>query len=208
MRGLRVAVHTENGIMPARADVAATVMTAAQALASAGAIVKEVIPAGISQCFEIFMAILTADGGLGPRAALGLAGTKETSPLISGFLAMATEQKTAAFFEAQLIALDRYRSAMLGFFQKYDLILCPVNALPALEHGASPENFPAFSYTIAHNLTGWPGATVRCGTSEEGLPIGVQCVAHPWREDVALAAVKHLETALGGYQRPMQAASA
>jgi amidase len=49
---------------------------------------------------------------------------------------------------------------------------------------------------------------VRCGTSEEGLPIGVQCVAHPWREDVALAAVKHLETALGGYQRPMQAASA
>jgi amidase len=97
---------------------------------------------------------------------------------------------------------------MLGFFHKHDLILCPVNALPALEHGASPDNFPAFSYTIAHNLTGWPGATVRCGTSDEGLPIGVQCVAHPWREDVALAAVKHLEAALGGYQRPMQAASA
>ncbi len=208
VRGLRVAVHTENGIMPARADVAATVMTAAKALAAAGAIVEERIPAGISQCFEIFMAIATADGGFGTRAALAIAGTKEPSPLIAGFLAMSTGEKTAAFFEGQLVALDRYRSAMLGFFQNYDLILCPVNALPAMEHGTSPELFPAFSHTIAHNLTGWPGATVRCGTSQEGLPIGVQCVAHPWREDVALAAVKHLETALGGYQRPQRAASA
>jgi amidase len=208
VRGLRVAVHTENGIMPARADVAATVKTAAKALADAGAIVEERIPAGIAQCFELFMAIATADGGFGTRAALAMAGTTQPSPLIEGFLAQATGEKTAAFFEGLLIGLDRYRSAMLGFFQNYDVILCPVNALPAVEHGTSSDLFPAFSYTIAHNLTGWPGATVRCGTSEEGLPIGVQCVAHPWREDVALAAVKHLETALGGYQRPSQAATA
>jgi len=208
VKGLRVAVHTENGIMPARSDVAATVRKAAQALAGAGAIVEEKVPTGIAQCFEIFMGLATADGGAGIRAALAMAGTKEVHPLISGFLDMAQGEKTALFFEGLLIALDRYRSAMLGFFQNYDLIVCPVNALPALEHGTSPDLFPAFSYTIAHNLTGWPGATVRCGTSDEGLPIGIQCVAHPWREDVALAAVKHLEAALGGYQRPQQAASA
>jgi amidase len=208
MRGLRVAVHTENGIMPARADVAATVMKAAQALSAAGAIVEERIPTGISQCFELFMGIATADGGGGLRAALAIAGTREVHPLIRGFLDMAAGERTASYFEGLLIGLDRYRSAMLAFFQNYDLILCPVNALPALEHGTTPDNFTAFSYTIAHNLTGWPGATVRCGTSEDGLPIGVQCVAHPWREDVALAAVKHLEAALGGYRRPMQAASA
>jgi amidase len=208
IKGLRIAMHTENGIMPARADVASTVKTAAKALADAGAMVEEAIPSGISQCFDLFLSIATADGGFGLRAALALCGTAEASPLINGFLAMATGEKTAVFFEGLLIAVDRYRSAMLGFFQKYDLILCPVNALPAMEHGTSPNLFPAFSYTIAHNLTGWPGATVRCGTSEDGLPIGVQCVAHPWREDVALAAVKHLEVSLGGYQRPLQAASA
>ena len=35
-----------------------------------------------------------------------------------------------------------------------------------------------------------------------GLPIGVQIVARPWREDVALAVAKHLETVLGGWERP------
>jgi amidase len=43
---------------------------------------------------------------------------------------------------------------------------------------------------------------VRGGTSPEGLPIGVQLVARPWREDVALAVAQSLEGALGGWQRP------
>jgi Asp-tRNA(Asn)/Glu-tRNA(Gln) amidotransferase A subunit family amidase len=50
--------------------------------------------------------------------------------------------------------------------------------------------------------SGWPGAVVRGGTSPEGLPIGVQVVARPWREDVALAVVRHLEATLGGWQPP------
>ena len=33
--------------------------------------------------------------------------------------------------------------------------------------------------TMAFNLTGWPVVVVRCGTSAEGLPIGVQVVAPP-----------------------------
>jgi amidase len=33
------------------------------------------------------------------------------------------------------------------------------------------------------------------------LPIGVQVVARPWREDVALAVAQHLETVLGDWQR-------
>ena len=36
--------------------------------------------------------------------------------------------------------------------------------------------------------------------SASGLPIGVQCVAKPWREDVALRAAAHLEGTLGGWQ--------
>jgi hypothetical protein len=43
---------------------------------------------------------------------------------------------------------------------------------------------------------------VRCGTSRGGLPIGVQLVAGPWRDDVALAAALRLEHDLGGWQAP------
>jgi amidase len=43
---------------------------------------------------------------------------------------------------------------------------------------------------------------VRCGTSPEGLPIGVQIAAQPWREDVALAVARHLESVFGGWQAP------
>lgn len=56
--------------------------------------------------------------------------------------------------------------------------------------------------TYTYNLTGWPAVVVRSGTSPEGLPIGVQVVARPWREDVALAVAQYIETALGGWQCP------
>jgi len=53
------------------------------------------------------------------------------------------------------------------------------------------------AYTQVFNLTGWPSTAVRAGTSPEGLPIGVQVVAPPWREDTSLAAAGEIERALG-----------
>jgi amidase len=84
-----------------------------------------------------------------------------------------------------------------------------VNARPAGLHGAT-KNWAEirdnegknFSYTIAYNVTGWPAGVVRGGTSPEGLPIGVQVVAAPGREDVVLAVLAHLEVALGGFRPP------
>ncbi len=51
---------------------------------------------------------------------------------------------------------------------------------------------------MASTLSGFPAVSVRAGTSPEGLPIGVQVVARPWREDVALAAARVIEQAGGG----------
>jgi amidase len=51
-------------------------------------------------------------------------------------------------------------------------------------------------------MAGWPCAVVRCGTSAEGLPIGVQVVAPAWRDDLALALAARLEAALGGWRPP------
>ena len=55
---------------------------------------------------------------------------------------------------------------------------------------------------MAYNLTGWPGVTVPVGMDGDGLPIGVQIVARPWREDVALALGARIEKSLGGYSPP------
>ena len=97
--------------------------------------------------------------------------------------------------------LDRYRAEMLAFLQRYDVIVCPVYTQPALLHGASilDENFRGFSHTMAYNVAGWPAAVIRCGASADGLPIAVQVVARPYREDVALAVALRLEEALGGW---------
>jgi amidase len=99
---------------------------------------------------------------------------------------------------------DAYRSQMLAWFAAYDLILCPVFPDPARVHGDMnrPGERDPTSYTTPYSLTGWPAATVSCGTSPEGLPIGVQLVARPWRDDHALAAAYELERAGGGWRPP------
>ena len=89
---------------------------------------------------------------------------------------------------------------MLSFIKNYDVILCPVNAFPALPHDSIKDDLKAFSYTMTYNLTGWPSSVVRGGTSPNQLPIGIQIVAQPWREDVSLAVAGYLEKALGGFQ--------
>jgi amidase len=93
---------------------------------------------------------------------------------------------------------------MLTFMRDYDLLLCPPCARTAMPHGTTfdENNQLVFSYTMIYNMTGWPGAVVRAGTSSDGLPIGAQLVARPWREDVALSAAAAVERATGGWQRP------
>ena len=91
---------------------------------------------------------------------------------------------------------------MLSFLDRYDLILSPVSACPALPHGTAGSERASFSYTMTYSLTGWPAVVVRAGTSAEGLPIGVQIVASPWREELALAAAACIEQTLGGWQPP------
>jgi amidase len=98
---------------------------------------------------------------------------------------------------------DVFRATMLGFMERYDAILCPVNASPALLHGTTldAERLPGFSYTMTYNVLGWPAVVVQAGTTTAGLPIGVQVVARPWREDVALALALRIEAAAGSTLR-------
>ena len=84
----------------------------------------------------------------------------------------------------------------------------PLPGLPDARRRGTARSRTATSYTTPQNLSGWAAATVRCGTSADGLPIGVQVAAPPWRDEVALAAALALERALGGYSPPPAAALA
>jgi amidase len=202
-RGLRVALHVDNGVVPADQATVATVRAAGCALADAGVVVEEVVPPALARAPELFVGLFSGDGGDGVQHLLEMLGTREPSPLIQrlGQMVAASALSTAAFCEL-LVGLDLYRAEMLGFMAGYDAILCPTAATPALPHGASFDHLADFSYTFAYNLTGWPAAAVPAGMSPEGLPIGVQVVARPWREDVALALAAEVEAALGGRVAP------
>jgi amidase len=200
---LRVAMHTDNGILSPTAAIQDTVRRAAQALTEAGTIVEEACPPALERSHTLASALAAGDGRAWVRRLLAKAGTTEVHPWLAANLAQSQDMSVAAFTEL-LEDLDQFRSTMLTFMERYDVILCPVNAWPALPHDTWRDAFRqgAYSYTQAYNLTGWPGAVVRGGTSPEGLPIGVQLVARPWREDMALAVAQSLEGALGGWQRP------
>ncbi|MGD9381833.1 MAG: amidase [Candidatus Thorarchaeota archaeon] len=203
IKNLRVAVHTDNGIMSPTTEIIDVVQETAKALSDAGMVVEEDHPEVIKQSYEILMGLYTADGGAGLNETLKMAGTTEMHPFMQGLLGICHESAlTTPEFSALMMKWTFFRSSMLSFMENYDLIICPVSAYPALPHGESFEKFPAFSYTMSYNLTGWPGVVVRAGTSSEGLPIGVQIVARPWREDVALAVAKYIEQKFGGWQPP------
>jgi len=201
--GLRVATYVDNGASMPSEDVADAVKEAARVTAAAGATVVTAVPEAIADAIALIPRLRNAEGGEPIRKALELAGT--TTP--SSTLAYALElppPPPGDVLSATLDDLDRVRSRMLAFMRDYDAIVCPVSPSTAPVHGFDPgeDRYNTWSHSMTYNVTGWPGVTVRAGTGADGMPIGVQVVARPWREDVALAVARQIELALGGFSPP------
>jgi len=195
---LKIAFHTDNGVLPASAETSLIIRNVASLLYNRGMLIEDIKPDGIEESYEIMMALLSADGGASIRRLLKESGTEEHSIPWLGL----GQPIDAAAFDALMIKWSRFKSTMTYFFKDYDVIISPVNAFPALPHDSIRDDLRAFSYTMTYNLTGWPAVVIRGGTSPEGLPIGLQIVAHPWREDIALAVAGYLEKELGAFQAP------
>jgi amidase len=203
LAGLRVAYFTDNGILPAEPETAATVQAAAHALSDAVRVVEERRPPRVEESYQLEMEMLGPDGADGLRDFLKDIGSRQTHPLLEGWLSKLEPCRTdVAGFAKFWERLDKFRRDLYRFLNDFDVLLSPVSFSPAVPHGTSiaDDVFPGYSYTMTHNLTGWPAAVVRCGQSSDGLPIAVQVAAAPWREDVALTVAEYLESACGGWQ--------
>ena len=205
LKTLRIAYFTDNAVSRVTSETKATVERSARVLSDLGARVNEDTPSVISQGFSLFSDLLGARGAEGFEAALQSAGSDEASPMLLQLMDhLRPSACNLATFMNRWVQWDIYRRKVLEFMQGYDVMLCPVTARPALSHHLSMWNeevIPEISYCWAISLTCLPSVVVRAGTSDEGLPIGVQIVARPWREDVALATAQQIETNLGGWQQ-------
>jgi amidase len=201
---LKLAFFADDGNLAPTAEIAAAVHAAAKAFMDAKVTVDEKRPPDAEKALTVYYDMTRGDGGAGVRAFLKSVGTDQISPLFEASIVKRSSPAMGSITEA-LAAFNKwdvFRNTMLGFMQGYDALLSPVLPYVAPLHGTS---FDAtlqrgVGYAQMHNLTGWPTATVRVGTSPEGMPIGVQVSARPWREDVALALVAHLETVFGGWK--------
>jgi amidase len=206
LSGLKLAYFEDDGAATPTKEIAAAVRDSAKAFMDAGVKVEENRPADAAKAATVYHDMSRGDGGAGTRAFLKSIGSDPISPLFEQALTYSVAPAMANTTEAlaAFVRWDQFRNSMLRFLENYDAILSAVAPYPAVAHGTSfeAENRKGFGYTQMYNLTGWPTATVRVGTSPEGLPLGVQVAARPWREDVALALVAHLEKTFGGWKMP------
>lgn len=88
------------------------------------------------------------------------------------------------------------------FFAKYDLLLTPTIAVQPFEAGKNLPQGPDGKgnalwspYTATFNMTRHPAASVPCGLSRDGLPVGLHIVAGHYRDALVLrAAARYSET--------------
>ena len=212
LRGVRAALFVDTALAKATPDVRDAVTRAAAALTRAGVVVEPATPPEFERPFAFFPQLFGADGAAGLEGFLAFLGTREVSPQVKGALSlMRPYAMSSAALGDLMLAIDQWRTQALAFMQRYDLIICPAAAdvapLPVADWNdpAVSWNAGIFPYLVPFNFTGAPSVVVRAGASPAGLPIGVQCVARPWREDVALRAAAEIEAALGGWQPPKDA---
>jgi aspartyl-tRNA(Asn)/glutamyl-tRNA(Gln) amidotransferase subunit A len=109
--------------------------------------------------------------------------------------------RAATLVKANLARASFYE-AVRQWFTAYDLLLTPTLAVPPFAAGMNePHERGARSrlawvgFTYPFNLTGQPAATVPCGFTRDGLPIGLQIIGKRLEDATVLRAAAAYEAA-------------
>ncbi|MBQ73979.1 MAG: amidase [Gammaproteobacteria bacterium] len=198
---LRIGYHTDNGIKTPTEDINQTVINVIDLLKDHNLPATEARPTGIEMAGFIITQVFSADCGEMLDVLLEDCRTQTPSPAILENLKRATNELSAVEFAQVLNLWHNFQSSMLGYFQDFDILITPVNASTAIAHGEK-EDMGSYTYTSAYNLTGWPAMVIRAGTTKKGLPIGIQILSRPFREDHCLAVAAWLEARLDPFKAP------
>jgi len=201
---LRIAFHTSNGVSIPTPEIQSAVRTAVGLLKGKVAKVKEDMPGALETTPGLHAALMGADAGQVAQQILREAGSPEMDPDLKARIAMMpSEPMPVTELLGTLVDLEDYRRKMMSFMRGYDVMIGPAAPVPAALHHHGYDGFPeSGSYSHAYNLAGWPALVIRGGTSPEGMPLGIQVIASPWREDLVLAVGLFLQEALGEFPRP------
>jgi aspartyl-tRNA(Asn)/glutamyl-tRNA(Gln) amidotransferase subunit A len=197
VRGWRVAYSPDLGYAKVDPEIADCVAQAARQFEALGAHVDE-----IDKIFDSPReALLTLWGAGAARIIAGISAERlrQCDP---GFVAVA--EAGAKIGAVDYLGADLARTAlgrtMGAFHETYDLLLTPMMPVPALPVGEdlnSPDDkhwidWSPFSYPF--NMTRQPAASIPCGLTNSGLPIGLQIVGELHADAKVLRAARAFET--------------
>jgi aspartyl-tRNA(Asn)/glutamyl-tRNA(Gln) amidotransferase subunit A len=202
IKGLRVAYSDDLGFAEALdPEMRATCAKAARVFRELGGRVEAVNPAWPSpmDCF-----VRTFAAGLAVRLAPYLPERRsEIDPGLLPIVERALAQGPIDYIQAWLERLAWWAHPR-ALFEKYDLLVTPTVASPPFAVGLdTPPDVAGtrvsfygwLPYTFPFNLTGQPAASVPCGFTRDGLPIGLQIVGRRYADATVLRACAAFERA-------------
>jgi amidase len=195
---------------PVDPDCAGATLAAAEALAANGHIVEQAEPATLLEYLDraLHGALLGAAEYRGCLQDLSLRlGRPVTPEDVEPFLWELAHLDAGKTTRRQLLASRDWNrdwvARTLGWFDEYDLLLTPTVCEPAARladldpHRCEPlelleKMVPHMAFTEPWNATGQPALSLPLARSAEDLPVGVQIVAKPGREDWLLGVAAEL----------------
>ncbi len=199
LRGLRIAYSPGLGYVDhVDAEIGAAVAQAARRFEELGAIVEQVDPdipdVGVAFNVHWFGSARRFLHRMTPEQ------LAQIDPGLRAGLRYAERLTLIDFLDAQNLRAA-VGGVMRAFHRRHDLLLTPATAvqpfavgrvMPDLPAGVSPCHASDWTwwtpFSIPFNLTQQPALVLGCGFSARGLPLALQLVAPPYREDLCLRA--------------------
>ena len=197
VRGLRIAYSPDLGYAKVDPEIAAACAAAARQFETLGADVEQV-----SAIFPSPRDALLTLWAAGVARILAAFPAEKRALCDPGLIEVAAQGERVSAVE--YVGADMVRIAlgqqMAAFHQKYDLLLTPMMPVPALLVGQDLNDpgtesnwidWSPFSYPF--NMTRQPAASVPCGLTKGGLPIGLQIVGPLYADSRVFRAARAFE---------------